>query len=237
MKEITMTEIIRTAENELLQFDNIRQEIATLSEMCDKAIVNSPETLAYGKELAVTAKKIAKMIEDKRKEITKPLVDKKKEFDNFAKNLTNELDNSIKNLRNQIFSYEQEIERKRQAELRRIEEERLRKEAELRRVEAERLAKEAELTAEQRQAEYKRTEELKAKAEAEQKQLELQRKKIEAQRSTNMKKVWTFNIVNPDLVPDQFWTINEQMIKQAIAAGMREIPGVNIYQEEQLILR
>lgn len=42
---------------------------------------------------------------------------------------------------------------------------------------------------------------------------------------------WTFRIVDPALVPNGYWMINESTIKADIAKGTRSIPGLEIYEE------
>lgn len=42
---------------------------------------------------------------------------------------------------------------------------------------------------------------------------------------------WTFKITDPSLVPNGYWLINEAAIKAEIAKGVRNIPGVQIYEE------
>jgi hypothetical protein len=51
------------------------------------------------------------------------------------------------------------------------------------------------------------------------------------------RKVWKFKVVNAALVPREFLYVDERMIREAIAAGTREIAGVSIYQEEQIAVR
>lgn len=46
--------------------------------------------------------------------------------------------------------------------------------------------------------------------------------------------IWTFSIVDPDAVPREFCVVSETLIRDAVRGGAREIPGVRIYQEEQL---
>jgi hypothetical protein len=48
------------------------------------------------------------------------------------------------------------------------------------------------------------------------------------------KKRWTFEVTNLALVPRSYMMVNDQAIRDAIKAGIREIPGVRIYQDEQL---
>lgn len=42
---------------------------------------------------------------------------------------------------------------------------------------------------------------------------------------------WTYEIVDRNQVPNGYWTIDEAAIKADIANGVREIPGVRIYEE------
>lgn len=42
---------------------------------------------------------------------------------------------------------------------------------------------------------------------------------------------WTYEIVDPNQVPNGYWIINEGAIKADIARGIREIAGVRIYEE------
>lgn len=42
---------------------------------------------------------------------------------------------------------------------------------------------------------------------------------------------WTFEVVDHNQIPNGYWSIDEGAIKAAIAEGVREIPGVRIYEE------
>lgn len=48
---------------------------------------------------------------------------------------------------------------------------------------------------------------------------------------------WVFSVEDPALVPRQFLAVDEKAIRAAVAAGVREIPGVAIYVEESLTRR
>lgn len=49
---------------------------------------------------------------------------------------------------------------------------------------------------------------------------------------TTTVKRWTFEVVNPHLVPRIYMAIVRAAVNQAIRDGIREIPGLRIYQEE-----
>lgn len=42
---------------------------------------------------------------------------------------------------------------------------------------------------------------------------------------------WTFEIIDRNQVPNGYWVIDEGAIKAAIASGVRDIPGIRIYEE------
>ena len=55
--------------------------------------------------------------------------------------------------------------------------------------------------------------------------------------SSFAKRPWTHVIVDTNLIPRDYLTVDEQAIRRAITAGIREIPGVRIYQETQINYR
>ena len=48
---------------------------------------------------------------------------------------------------------------------------------------------------------------------------------------------WVFEIENDELVPLEFTCIDEAKIKKAIAMGIREIPGVKIFETKEMQIR
>jgi hypothetical protein len=52
-----------------------------------------------------------------------------------------------------------------------------------------------------------------------------------------MRKVWKFDVLDDELVPRDYLVVDESLIRKAMAAGVREIPGVRIYQDEQVTIR
>lgn len=51
------------------------------------------------------------------------------------------------------------------------------------------------------------------------------------------RKVWDFEIERPELVPGAFKVVNEKAVRAAVNAGTREIPGVRIFQREDISIR
>lgn len=50
-------------------------------------------------------------------------------------------------------------------------------------------------------------------------------------------KTWAFEITDAAQVPRQYMEINESLIRKAVQAGTRDIPGVKIFQKESLSIR
>jgi hypothetical protein len=55
--------------------------------------------------------------------------------------------------------------------------------------------------------------------------------------TTSVKGRWVFEVVKPELVPREYLEPAPQKIRAAVSAGVREIPGVLITQEDQVIVR
>jgi hypothetical protein len=55
--------------------------------------------------------------------------------------------------------------------------------------------------------------------------------------TSSVRKVWKFQVVSEDLLPREFLKTNEQKIRAAIMNGVREIPGVVIYEDESIAVR
>lgn len=52
--------------------------------------------------------------------------------------------------------------------------------------------------------------------------------------NTQTRKVWTFKVIDFGKVPDEYKVLSNPWVNKAIREGVREIPGIEIYQEEQL---
>ncbi|MBW1713853.1 MAG: hypothetical protein JRJ59_11965 [Deltaproteobacteria bacterium] len=55
--------------------------------------------------------------------------------------------------------------------------------------------------------------------------------------SAHQQKVWTFEVEDPAQVPREYLAVDEKKIREAVANGIREIPGVKIYQETRTVIR
>ncbi len=213
-------------------FAALKSKITEVAQQCKGLVIIDEHSLNTGKELAIKAKKITTAIEDHRKEITKPFFEAKQNIDKVAKELTEGLNEATKALRDQILAYEVEQERKRKEELRRLEEERKRKEEELRKAQEESIADLHSMSKNGDVELVMLPPELPEIAELKQQEMELSQ-----QKSKNIRLYWTFELTDINKVSIDFLILNEKKVKDAIASGVREIPGIRIFQEERLSIR
>lgn len=159
-----------------------------------------------------------KKLEEKRTFFVKPLNDQVKAINTMFKQYNTPLDNADRTLRGKVLAYRQEVQRKA-----REEEERLRKLAE---KEQKRLEKKAEKKGEP------------APPPIVMPTIEAAPKTIQADMGTaTTKTVWDFQIVDESQIPREYMVVDEKKIRAVVKAGVREIPGVKIYQTEQLAIR
>jgi len=55
--------------------------------------------------------------------------------------------------------------------------------------------------------------------------------------STSMRANWVHEVLDPDLIPSKYLMVNESAVKAAIKSGVREIPGIKIWNDEQAVIR
>lgn len=151
-----------------------------------------------------------KKIEEKRKTFTQPLNQSLKEINKTFKELTKPLE-KIKS----ILAQKVMVWRKQEQDKIRAEQERIEKEEERRRKIQEAHEKKGHEVAEP--VVMKRPEPL------------------QETDTTQTRKVWKFEIVG--IIPLEYMTVNEVEIREAIRSGIREIPGIRIYQEEIMVIK
>jgi hypothetical protein len=214
-----MSTELSVVESAAIKFNEAKDMISNLANSCKTVVINDAGSLLYAKDLAKNAKKIEKFIEERKMEITRPIMDDKKKIDDLAKNLLSELQLAIKDLRDSILNFEREQEAIRLAELRRLEEERKKKEDELRAA----MVNKTEVS----QEDIQQLQVIKQQ----------QAEAITMPSTSSISKVWTFEIMAHELIPLEYLMPDEAKIKAAIKSGVREIPGIAIFQKDQLTLR
>jgi len=202
-------------------------------------IVNNDNSKEFATTSISTAKKFIKFMEDLRKAKVKPLNDKVKSINNYFKKHIDVFRNFESETKNKILCFERKIKEEAEQKRRELEEEERERQKQL-----ERLKKGKEVTeiGEHNKMYNQIEENLIEEAKQEQeKQQELEnRAKLKTQRfeesgtQTTIVKLWKFEVIDPDVVPIQYLKPDEAKIKKAVSNGVREIPGVKIYKQEQL---
>jgi hypothetical protein len=331
--------------DELKKFDKAKAEVALHIEKIKAIVVDNETSLGDAKLTVKAAIEAEKLIENKRVELVAPHLESQRAINSYAKELTLPLQASISEGKKAILVFEQEKERSRLAELKKIEDERrereeadrketfrvdtlknklhlfanktiaainntktleeiaqvenslkmysvsetvfqefcneastiksqmlekvskhreyltdkieqeqeslklagiakeqadlkIAQEAEARKLkeEGERIARERE-ELEKKKADEEEAFQRKIKADREELERKEKEKALEAEKSKNMRKDWGFEIINSALVPREFLVVDEQMVKNAIKKGIREIPGVSIFQKDVVVIR
>ena len=239
------------------RFEDYKREAARIAVEAKELEVKDDESLNLAVMIGGNAKKISKTIDAKRKEIIVEPQEFVKGVNGMCKAITDSLDEAERVAKGKISQHQAriEMERRKQEEAARKAaaelQEKLRREAE----EANRKAREeaariAEEEARKRKASKAEIEAARKAAEEEAKKHEIEAPLVtvpvmpEEQRavrtenaSAHQRKVWTFEIQNAALVPADYKIINEQAIRDAIRIGIREIPGVRIYEETKTVFR
>lgn len=182
--------------------------------------VTDQESAAFVTETAVIAARLFNVLETHRKAEVTPLNNKVSEINGRYKSFTDRLKAIKTQASEAVTKWQDEQERKAAAERARI-------------------AREEE---EQRQRELKAAEE--KGREAPEVALAPLEEAPEVQKtvrsdtgSATGKKVWDHEVVNLAQVPVEYLQLDTVAVRKAINAGVREIPGVRIFQKSQLSVR
>lgn len=209
-------------------------------------------------EFGTAARNLKKRVEDLRKSAVQPLNDRVKEVNNLAKAFTEPLDGAERDLKAKISTYQTKLrleQEKKAAEAR----EAARKvqeayEAEQRaiREEAARKAREAETKLalgaaglnENEKSALERiiTEETEAASAPIQVAVapvipEVPKAVRTETGSAHQRMTWEFEIVDAGNIPREYLMIDEKAIRQAVKAGIRQIPGVRIFEQASTTFR
>lgn len=117
-------EVQSTIGNPLAVFDELKAVIATFTAPLRGITVMDDESATKAIDAAKSIKAYLKQADDRRKEIVGPLNDKVREINDYVKDLTRALVEADDHVRRQLSAHAERQEKIRQAELRRIDEER-----------------------------------------------------------------------------------------------------------------
>jgi|GEM_PF-2400646 len=179
-------------------------------------IIRDPETNAKAADWAVETKKLLKRLEELRKKIVGPYNSYLTQVNGFFKLYTEPLMQAETYLSRQLGNYRQFQEN----EARRIKAE---QEAETRKIQKQ-LEDEA-AAAKAKDIHYEPAPIVAPVAP------EIQRVTRTSGGSTSQRKDWTFEVENESLIDREFLMLNEKKLREHIKGGLRNTPGVRIFEE------
>lgn len=228
--------------NHLKVFDPIKANIQLYVKPIFEMKIDSNSSLELVTDAARELKNFEKKVETRRKELVGPFNDHVKVINSYAQSVAALLEPATAHLKNEMKKWEAVLEQKRIEEQKRLDEERKRLESEA--AEKARVAKEeAEAVAAFSSTEDGERAKLLAQAEAETEQAAIialdkkATKEVQSMRVSGAKKVWTFTLKEEAQVPREYLVVDEKKIREAVRAGIREIPGVEIFQDTQIAIR
>ena len=201
-----------------------QDQIRLFAEECNKLVsvsmalkVTDDDSRTQATEFGLQVKQIFKKIEEARDHHVRPLNTMVKGINNTAKIMTDPLKRAENYLKDQISSYAWRLEmerRKAQEEARKVAKELQRK------VDAEAAA--ANIPAPVVPEPVVAPPETKVRTES---------------GTSFLKMVWDFEVTTPAEVPREYLAVNEKAIREAIKNGVRNIPGVKIFEKPQTNFR
>lgn len=177
-----------------------------------KAIVISDEkTCTAASEGLVVIKDALTKLEERRKFFVKPLKDHARNIDQFFARLSEPVEQADQILRAKVLAYRDALAKTAEEERSKLVEQAVEAHESGDTVTSAALATQAETIA--------------APA-----------KRLDAGGlgTVGTSKVWKFEVTNEREVPREYLIVNETAIRRAVSSGLREIPGVRIFQSEQL---
>lgn len=237
-------------------FDRFHGEIDTIQFNAATIEVDSDQSYANAQEMLGTAKKLASAIDKKRKELKEPYLAFTRVLDGEANGLSSRLDQIAKSIQDtKLLPYARMKEQQR-----REAEEKARREAAARQAELDRLARiEAEKLAAEARAKAEAEGKDKAQAEVAAQQAAAMAEpapvvipdipnetKVTTDSATSkIEYDWDWSLVDLRMLPDDILQDRLEQIISAIRpaiaarikAGLRNIPGVNIFRVEKLKTR
>ena len=198
--------------------------------------ITDDKTFSLASDYLKTLKETAKAIEEREKEFTKPLNDTLKKIRDVFRPQKEAIDKMKEVLeKEKILPYQRELEKARREEAekkRQIEIDRLKKEKEeeLRKALEEKTMTKKEIKAEEKSMK----EEIKS---LEQEEIKVNTGVKTLSGSMNIRKTWTFEIIDSEKVPRTYCEPSKSVIDDAIKTGVRDIAGLRIFEKETIVSR
>lgn len=224
------------------QFQEVQIKIANQTANILATKIESQDDFKKLEEMAKEVKKFEKQVEDRRKEIVTPHNDYVKRVKAFTDALVSPIENAIAHSKREFLAWNKKLEQQRIEAQKKLDEERRRKEEEAR-AQLAQQKEEAEMASafmpENEQAAIAVSHQVQEQVIEKQIAMETkaEQKTINQMVVKGVRKNWTFQIEDEVSVPREFLVVDEKKIRAAVREGVREIPGVRIFEEESMAIR
>lgn len=195
--------------------ETAKLEVSTQLSQITVVTVTDSKSERVAAEALTSMKKLLKNIEDKRKSFVQPLNDHVKRINGEFKKIASPVEEAVDRLSRAILDYRQSDAFRESVEYRQTIQE-----------EAHQALKTGDMSTLQTLSEANAA-------------LESEAPKVIRTDSGSLstRKIWKFEVVDPKAVPTSFLIVDDRKVAEAVKSGVREIPGVRIWQEETLASR
>ncbi|EFK10195.1 conserved hypothetical protein [delta proteobacterium NaphS2] len=200
------------------KFEPYRQKIADMQAQADALTVDSDESQETAVESAAQAKRLLKALDEERKRLIKDPDQFVRSMNAFVRSFRKPLDALVGTLRGKIgdFQYQKELERRKIAK----------------KMEEEAAARKAKLEAEAKESGVEPPQVMPVPAPKPDTTT-----RTESGATASIRTQWVGEIQDPQAVPREYCCPDQKAIDQAVKLGVREIPGVKIYEKPITVLR
>lgn len=200
-----------------LAIAEIKGQIEQLSREGTALVITDNESFAYAGEFARKIKQAQKQVDDTRKGMTRPLDESKKKIMDLFRPVEDRIAELERSVKGSMLVYQTEVDRKIRIER----EEQAKKDAE----ELAQRMKDAEFFGE-------------TSVDIEPSKPETMPVNVAPVASgVSTKMVWTFEIIDESTLPREMLSVDTKKIKAAVDFGMRDVPGLRIYQQPIISVR
>lgn len=229
-----MEDIKKLEEEKNQKLIALSQGLPEMVERLAGKTIKTSDEYAYFCDILKKVKTREKNIETFRTMIVKPLNELVKQWNSEFKPVKENVDKVKRMISSMLVAYDDEQERLRIAEQKRLEEEKRKAEEEAKKAAEEALATESEESIEEVDKAVEKVEEVKNEI----KEVSAPVKPVTTEFSKTSFRVDTkFEIIQEELVPHTLCSPDKTKIDTAIKAGIKEIPGVRIYTVKTPITR
>jgi hypothetical protein len=217
VKELTPVHDVFDVESNLKKFDGYLENIKNLVTKAENFEITQDKHLTTATEMMLQSKNLIKKIDTVRLEIVAKPKEFAKKIDGFAKKYKDQLEKIGKTLQPKLNAFEYQKELQRRKKQKEIEDKMAKQQAEM-----DKEAKDAKVEPVKLPPAIVPKETTTVKTDM---------------GSAKGKMVWTFQVEEPGKVPREYLVIDRKLVQRAIDGGLREIPGINIYETAQVDVR